>query len=96
MRKYALLFLDSARDGLAELGEAMDRGDLQRVGELGHRIKSSSRAVGAMSFAAHCLSLERFRDGGAAAEARAIVAEMHVLLDRLKEHITAELAVSAD
>jgi len=96
MRKYAFMFLDSARDGLTELEEALDRGDLHRVAELGHRIKSSARAVGAMSFAAHCLSLERFRDGGSVAEARAIVAAMGALLDRLREHVTAELAVSAD
>jgi CheY-like chemotaxis protein/HPt (histidine-containing phosphotransfer) domain-containing protein len=95
MRKYAFLFLDSARDGLAELSEALDRQDLARAADLGHRIKSSARAVGAMSFGDLCLALEGFRNGGTVPEARAIVNQMYPLLDRLRTHIVAELSVAA-
>jgi PAS domain S-box-containing protein len=95
MRKYAFLFLDSARDGLAELSEALDRQDLSRAADLGHRIKSSARAVGAMSFGDLCLALEGFRNGGTVQEARAIVDQMYPLLDRLRTHIVAELSATA-
>jgi len=91
MRKYALMFLDSAREGMDEVDEALAQGDLARLAELGHRIKSSARAVGAYSFAELCLALERLRKGGQIDEARAIVVHMRPLLDRLAAHLGAEL-----
>jgi hypothetical protein len=54
MRKYALLFLSSARDGLAEMDEALAMEDLAHLSELGHRTKSAARAVGAMQFGNLC------------------------------------------
>ncbi len=54
MRKYALLFLDTARDGIAEMEQAMALEDLGRLADLGHRSKSSALAVGAHAFAAIC------------------------------------------
>jgi two-component system sensor histidine kinase/response regulator len=95
MRKYAFMFLDSAADGLAEIGQALERGELTRVAELGHRVKSSARAVGAMRFAALCQQLEPFRDGGAVDQAHAVVTGMQALLERLKEHIALELTALA-
>jgi two-component system sensor histidine kinase/response regulator len=92
MRKYAWLFLDSAGSGLAELSAALEQRDLLRVAELGHRIKSSARAVGAMGFGQLCDDLERFRDGGTVAAAHAAVAELYALHARLERHIASELA----
>ncbi len=94
MRKYAFMFLDSARDGLVELHEALDRGDLPRVADLGHRIKSSARAVGAMGFAQMCQELERMRDNGTVEGARALLTRMDALLDVLSDHVAQELTVS--
>jgi two-component system sensor histidine kinase/response regulator len=96
MRKYAFMFLDSARDGLAEIGEALDRGDIPRVADLGHRIKSSAKAVGAMSFAQLCQDLEDARGTLTADQGRAILSSMYALLERLAEHIAQELTVSED
>ncbi|MGZ8290083.1 MAG: CHASE domain-containing protein [Telluria sp.] len=91
MRKYAFMFLDSARDGLAELEDALDRGDGERVSDLGHRIKSSARAVGATSFGALCLALEDMRGSFEPGQARALVDTMYALLARLDQHIAQEL-----
>ena len=91
MRKYALMFLDSAREGMDEVDEALAQGDVARLAELGHRIKSSARAVGAQSFAELCLALERLRKGGRLDEARAIVVHMRPLLDQLAAHLGEEL-----
>jgi HPt (histidine-containing phosphotransfer) domain-containing protein len=41
--------------------EALARGDLPAQADLGHRLKSSSKMVGAMRFAAMCQSLEEVR-----------------------------------
>ena len=94
MRKYAFMFLDSARDGLVELHEALDRGDLVRVADLGHRVKSSARAVGAMGFAQMCLELEGMRENGSVETARALLMRMDAMLDVLSEHVALELTVS--
>ncbi|NHZ90456.1 response regulator [Massilia sp. CCM 8733] len=95
MRKYAFMFLDSARDGLADVSEALDRADVERMADLGHRIKASAKAVGAMRFAGLCQDLERLRDGGTMDQARTLVANMYTLLDQLNEHIAHELTESA-
>ncbi|WP_377705658.1 CHASE domain-containing protein [Pseudoduganella sp. UC29_71] len=95
MRKYALMFLDAARDGMVEVNQAMADNDMARLAELGHRIKSSARAVGAMSFAELCLALEHLHSDAAPAEAQHIVAQMQALLDVLKDHIAQELTVHA-
>ncbi|MES2298479.1 MAG: CHASE domain-containing protein [Pseudomonadota bacterium] len=95
MRKYALMFLQSARDGITELGDALEQGDLRRVTELGHRIKSSARAVGAMSFAALCGQLEHLEPQATVDDARAVLANMVALLAVLSEHIPHEMAASA-
>ncbi|MGO4377326.1 CHASE domain-containing protein [Pseudoduganella sp. RAF19] len=91
MRKYANMFLDSARDGLVEVRAALEQEDKKRLSELGHRIKSSARAVGAMSFADLCLQLEHLNPEDDIAKARDIVGRMQPLLEKLREHIGQEL-----
>jgi len=95
MRKYALLFLASARDGLQEVDHALGLGDLARLAELGHRIKSSARAVGAMRFGDLCLALEQVRRDADTVNARRIVQEMHAMLSVLDELIEQELLAYA-
>jgi HPt (histidine-containing phosphotransfer) domain-containing protein len=87
------MFLDSARDGIAELGQALDRNDAERVADLGHRIKSSARAVGAVSFGELCVALEDMRGSFEPERARELVGRMYVLLDQLERHLAQELTV---
>ncbi|MFS2003080.1 CHASE domain-containing protein [Duganella sp. CT11-25] len=91
MRKYALLFLQSARDGMKEVDAALARDDLAQLSELGHRIKSSARAVGAMQFGNLCLGLEHLRKDPDIGKARQLVQQMHAMLAVLDEHIEQEL-----
>jgi two-component system sensor histidine kinase/response regulator len=91
MRKYAFMFLDAARDGLADLREALERGDIERAADIGHRMKASARAVGAMDFAQLCHLLEQLRVGGAVADAGALLARMLALRELLAEHMALEL-----
>jgi PAS domain S-box-containing protein len=94
MRKYAFLFLDSARDGLAEIDVALASGDLARAGAVAHRIKSSARAVGAAGFGDLCAELE-VQPPGALAQARALAARLRGLRARLERHIAAEFGARA-
>jgi two-component system sensor histidine kinase/response regulator len=95
MRKYAFMFLDAARDGLLEAGEAIARGDIARAADIGHRMKASARAVGAMDFAHLCQLLEQLRASGAVADADALLARMLALRESLAAHMTAELGEPA-
>ena len=95
MRKYAFMFLDAARDGLADVREALGRADIERCADLGHRMKASARAVGAMDFAHLCHRLEQLRVGGAAAEVDALVVRMLALREQLAERMALELGQPA-
>ncbi len=95
MRKYAFMFLDAARDALGDVGEAVAQGDMERTADIGHRMKSSARAVGAMDFAQLCLQLEQLRVGGAAADAAVLLARMLALREQLAEHMAQALGEAA-
>jgi two-component system, sensor histidine kinase and response regulator len=95
MRKYAFLFLDTAREGLAEIDVALAGGDLARVAAVAHRIKSSARTVGANSFGAVCAELEAQHERAALAQARALAARLRSLHARLERQIGADLGARA-
>src|SRR3989338_8074948 len=88
MREFALKFLASARQDMAEVEAALERKDLAALGALGHHIKSPARMAGAMGFANLCQALEHSED---AEQARNIVSQMRPLLERIKEYIDKNL-----
>ena len=94
MRKYTQLFLDTARDGIAEMEQAMALEDLGRLADLGHRSKSSALAVGAHAFASLCVSIEGLRLGGDLQQARALLTALGPALAQVAEQISMEFAVS--
>ena len=94
MRKYAQLFLDTARAGLAEMEQALALEDLGRLADLGHRSKSSALAVGAKAFAALCQQIEGLRREGDLHQARALVSAAGPALAQVAEQIALDFAVS--
>ncbi|MBD8530103.1 MULTISPECIES: CHASE domain-containing protein [unclassified Massilia] len=100
MRKFAFMFLDSARDGLAEIDVALAAGDLARAAAVAHRLKSSARAVGALGFADLCAELERQHadkneDKREQAQAKALGTRLHSIFARLERQVAAELGARA-
>ncbi len=91
MRKYAFMFLETAREGLLEIDRALASGEVGRAAGVAHRIKSSARTVGAMGFGDVCADLEAQRERGSIAQARSLAARLRALLARLERHIAAEL-----
>lgn len=92
--QFALVFLQSTRDGLSELDAALARGDLALMRELGHRIKASAQIVGALGIAQLCQDLENLPESDieadlapAATPAGAIVGQLHALLTQAGELI---------
>jgi HPt (histidine-containing phosphotransfer) domain-containing protein len=99
MRKFAFMFLDSAREGLAEVDIALASNDLARAGAVAHRLKSSARAVGAMGFADLCAELERQHErtgqSQSQAQAKALGARLRSIFARLERQVAAELGARA-
>jgi HPt (histidine-containing phosphotransfer) domain-containing protein len=99
MRKFAFMFLDSAREGLAEIDIALVSNDLARAGAVAHRLKSSARAVGALGFADLCAELERQQEraasGQGGAQAKALSARLRSMFARLERQVAAELGARA-
>ncbi|MFN3792678.1 response regulator, partial [Massilia sp.] len=91
MRKYAFLFVSSAREALAGIDAALARGDMTAVEALAHRVKSSARAVGAGGFASLCEEIEG--QAGRPAQARALAARLRAQLARVEREFGARLGV---
>ena len=61
-------FLDSARAQAAEISASCDREDNRRVGAVAHKLKASSRSVGALALGDLCAELENVSVAGSKAE----------------------------
>ncbi|OBV37348.1 PAS domain S-box-containing protein [Janthinobacterium psychrotolerans] len=90
VRKFAFKFLQTTQDGFAEIDASLGRGDVAQVRELGHRIKSSARTVGALGMSELCDRLENLPLGAPeqeAEQARHIVRLLWPLLEQITEQI---------
>lgn len=88
--KFAVKFLHSSQEGLRDMEAALARSDVQAVRELGHRIKSAARSVGAFGMGDLCEELEQLAPQEAASElvdARAILERLQAVLRQVEEHI---------
>ena len=91
-RRFARLFIDSVSATLAELDKALADEDMATLADLGHRLKSSSRMVGALGFAAMCQRLEDMRDDATLLQARSVVDQMPGLLALVSAQLAKGLA----
>jgi CheY-like chemotaxis protein/HPt (histidine-containing phosphotransfer) domain-containing protein len=88
IRKFAFKFLHTTKDGFDEIDACMKAGNLERIRELGHRIKSAARTVGALGMADMCEDLENLAPEEAGAiQARNLMARLWPLLDLVTEQI---------
>ena len=96
IRKFAFKFLQTSEAGFTEMEAALAAGELQKVRELGHRIKSSARAVGALGMAELCLQLEQLAPEAEAAAARSVLDRLWPLLHAVSEHIMTNTTFADD
>jgi two-component system, sensor histidine kinase and response regulator len=94
IRRFAERFVETARQTLAEIDTALEQLDMAKLGEIGHRTKSSARAVGALSFGDLCQTLESFKRREDAAQARQIAAQMSDLLARISQRVAEHSSAS--
>ncbi|MBK4737996.1 PAS domain-containing hybrid sensor histidine kinase/response regulator [Noviherbaspirillum pedocola] len=62
IRRFVGLFMSNAEKTVEEIGAALSARDTQAAAALGHRLKSSARALGAQAFAGLCQQLEQGGD----------------------------------
>jgi two-component system sensor histidine kinase/response regulator len=97
VRKFAFKFLQSTHSGFEEMETSLAAGNVERVRELGHRIKSAARTVGALGMAELCQSLEHLPvSPQEQAEAAAVVAQLWPLLAKVTEHIMQNTTFASD
>ena len=87
VRKFAYRFLDTAWQGVEEAEAALKRQDLMQLAALGHRNKSSARAVGAMGVAALWQELEHAQDCRDMTYVEQLVGRLRPLLEKIEERI---------
>ncbi|MCA1855339.1 CHASE domain-containing protein [Massilia oculi] len=95
MRKYAFLFVASARAALDEIDTALAAGELDAAGAVAHRVRSAARTVGAAGFADLCGELEAQAGAGRAAQARALGARLRAQLARVERAFSGEFGMRA-
>ncbi|MDM5177577.1 ATP-binding protein [Massilia sp. DJPM01] len=81
MSRLLRVFLDNAASTVAELQAALHAGSDAELKMLGHRLKSSARAVGALRLADACQELEHVSGMD---EATALVGQLPAMLDGLR------------
>ncbi|TFW15424.1 PAS domain S-box protein, partial [Massilia arenosa] len=90
VRKFAFKFLQSTQDGLEEMERELKAGNIMRLRDLGHRIKSSARTVGALGMADLCQRLENLPEGDVRAEraaAASLLSQLWELLHKVTEQV---------
>jgi HPt (histidine-containing phosphotransfer) domain-containing protein len=78
LEEFRQRYMISALSTMDEMREAMGAGQFAQLAALAHRLKSSSRAMGALALGACCEDVER---AGAASSP----SEMHALMVRMEE-----------
>ena len=99
VRKFAFKFLQTTQSGFDEMETSLASGNVMRVRELGHRIKSAARTVGALGMAEMCQRLEHLPFASSEveqAEAAAMVAQLWPLLEKITEHIMQNTTFASD
>lgn len=83
-------YLEDSEQRMGEIGDALERGDLERLRRAAHALKGSGANVGAAALAALCGELEDAATAGTADGLRALVERVRVELRDVRDAIVAE------
>jgi signal transduction histidine kinase/CheY-like chemotaxis protein/HPt (histidine-containing phosphotransfer) domain-containing protein len=93
--RYVDVFMDSVQQAGDEIEAALQREDLAALSALGHRIKSSASAAGAMGLADLGRTLETVQMDSSLEQARYLIARLPFVLEKIRGQVAA-YAESAD
>ena len=89
-RQFLDKFVDQSPAIMSEIQAAFEAGSAKQVGELGHKFKSSSRAIGANALADLCGELEGAGKAGDWEEIKALHPRLEGLIGAVKAFIENE------
>jgi PAS domain S-box-containing protein len=87
LRRLVQLFLQTTREGLAEIDDAWALCDLTTLAEQGHKLKSSAAALGAHELARGCQGLESASLTGDRAQVPAWLQQLQDALARIEDYL---------
>lgn len=90
-RKFALLFISSMTDVLAQVDSAVARQDLPALAAMGHRAKSTALNIGATGLSGQCLLLEQAAQGGQQTQALVLAQGLRPMFVAICEAIELKL-----
>lgn len=90
VRKFGFKFIEVANDTLTEMKIAQSKKDLPALGCLGHKLKSSARTIGALSFADLCVELEKASINNNWFDAELLLAKISLLLVQITQQLEQE------
>lgn len=90
VRKFGFKFIEVANDTLAEMKTAQAKKDLPALGRLGHKLKSSAKTIGALSFADLCAELEKASINNNWFDAELLLAKISLLLVQITQQLEQE------
>jgi PAS domain S-box-containing protein len=100
VRKFAFKFLQNTHDGLNQMEAALGRGDLPMLRDLGHKLKSPARTVGALGMGELMLELEQLpseaSDADNQQQAQALLQKLWPLLEQITEQIMTNTTFADD
>jgi len=88
VHKFIALFLNAAKDTLAEIQCALNNNTFEPLAALGHRLKTPARTVGAIRFGELCQELEKFAADDNPNEAHVLLEELNQLLTQISEQVS--------
>ena len=91
LRRFAVRFLQTAFLDLARLDAAVKANDFRQIGELGHRMKSPAKTIGAHHLADQAIALERLAKDASNGAIRLCMADMKEELFWLETEIRTRL-----
>ncbi len=91
-KKFALLFVSSMTEVMAQIDAAVSSSDLTALAAMGHRAKSTARNVGATGLSEQCLLLETAAQAGETANALAIAQSIRPMFAAICTAIDLRLA----
>lgn len=90
VRKFGFKFIEVANDTLTEMKIAQSKKDLPALGCLGHKLKSSAKTIGALSFADLCVELEKASINNNWFDAELLLAKISLLLVQITQQLEQE------
>lgn len=90
VRKFGLKFIEVANDTLSEMKTMQTKKDLLALGRLGHKLKSSAKIIGALSFADLCADLEKASIQSNWSDAELLLTKISLLLAQITQQLEQE------